>query len=126
MTTIVISAPWYKKDKAGCSVGKCGQSNSWETFFKTGIGLGYMLYPGEVAALNKAISQGSGQVVLLRTSMNHRRRAEARLTGLKKTPWPTGTGGWQYDVYFEDQKQITPYVHLLPIEQLKRNGVKIF
>lgn len=124
MTTLVISAPWSKKDKAGNSIGKPGQSGAWETFFKTGVGLGYMLYPHEVARLRQGIIIGSSKVVLLRNDYQ-KKRAEARLTDLKDTNCPAGKGGWRYDICFQDQKEV-PYVYHLPDEELKWNGVKVY
>jgi hypothetical protein len=124
MTTLVISTPWYKKDEAtGQSIGKPGQSHSWEKFFQTGKGLGYILYPDEFAKLQQGIIKGSSKLVMLRQGRGQR-RAEARLTKLVQTPRQAKNGQWRYDVSFEDQKEVKPYVYL-PAEKLKRNGVKV-
>jgi hypothetical protein len=122
MTTLVISTPWYKKDGSGHNIGKPGQSQSWETYLKTGIGLEYILYPAEVNKLQQGISFGSCKVVMLRNDKKPR-RAEARLIKLEKTPRQAKNGQWRYDVYFEDQKEV-PYAYL-PNEKLKWNGVKV-
>ena len=119
MTTLVISAPWYKKDEAGSSIGKPGQSGSWETYFKTGKGLKYMVYQKERARLEL----GSSKVVLLRNDY-HPRRAEARLTKLVQTG-QSKNGQRLYDVYFEGQTKVL-YAYHLPNEKLKRNGVKLY
>lgn len=124
MATLVISAPWYKKDKAGRSIGKPGQSHSWETYLGTGTGLGYILYPRELAKLQQGIIAGSSKVVLLRQDRNQR-RAEARLTRLRRTPHQAKNGQWRYDVCFEDQGEVVPYAYYLPNEKLKENGVKV-
>ena len=123
MTTLVISTPWYKKDEAGNNIGKPGQSHSWETYFNTGIGLGYILYPAEINKLQQGISSGSCKIVILRNDKKPR-RAEARLIKLKITPRQARNGQWRYDVHFEEPKEITPYVYL-PYEKLKENGVKV-
>ena len=124
MTTLVISTPWYKKDAAGHNIGKPGQSHSWETYFQTGLGLGYILYPDEFAKLQQSIITGSSRLVMLRQGKN-KRRAEARLTNLVPTPRQAKNGQRRYDVYFEDQKEVKPYVYHLPDEKLKWNGVKV-
>jgi len=120
LATLIINAPWHKKDSKGNPIGHAGRSRSWETFFEKGIGLGYILYPREEAVLRPGFST----VVLLRTSKNHERRAEARLTELKRTPRQAKNGQRRYDIFFEDQKEVNPYVYL-PKEKLKRNGVKV-
>jgi hypothetical protein len=119
MTTLVISAPWYKTDKVGNNIGKPGRSGSWETYFATGKGLKYMLYQEEHAKLEL----GSSEVVLLRNDQQPR-RAEARLTNLVQTG-QSKNGQWLYDVCFEGQTEV-PYAYHLPHEQLKRNGVKLY
>jgi hypothetical protein len=122
MTTLVVSTPWYKKDKAGQSIGKPGESHGWETYLKTGIGLGYILYQAEFAKLQQSITRGSGKVVMLRQDRDQR-RAEARLTKLVRTQSQAKNGQWRYDVYFEEQKQV-PYKYL-ENEKLTRRGVKV-
>jgi len=123
MATLVISTPWYKKDEADHYIGKAGQSHSWETFFQTGKALGYILYQDEFAKLQQGIIKGSSKLVMLRQDRGQR-RAEARLTKLVQTSRQAKNGQWRYDVYFEDQKELKPYVYL-PAEELKRNGVKV-
>ncbi len=123
MTTLIIGTPWYKRDKkTGLNIGKPGQSHSWETYFNTGIGLGYILYPGEYNELQQSIKAGTSKLVMLRNGRN-KRRAEARLTELKMTPRQAKNGQWRCDVYFIEQKEAT-YAYL-PHEKLKRNGVKV-
>ena len=72
--------------------------------------------------LDSAVHTESVQVVILRNDKD-KRRAEAWLTKLVQTSI-RAKGGWRYDVHFKDQKQITPYKYL-PIEKLKRNGVRV-
>jgi hypothetical protein len=120
MPTLIISAPWYKKDSAGNPTGRPGQPHSWETYFQTHVGLGYVLYPAEFNRLSGAI--GSAKVVLLRNDKK-KLRAEARLTGLTRRR-QTKNGQWRYDVSFEDPREIKPYVYY-PEEKLKENGVKV-
>ena len=122
MRKLILSTPWYKKDQAGNNIGKPGQSHSWETYLKTGIGLGYILSSSEYSILNAAVRTDTVKVVLLRNDKNER-RAEAWLTKLVQTP-RKAKGGWRYDAHFKDPKQITPY-NYPPIEKLKRNGVKV-
>lgn len=113
-----------RKTRQAHNIGKPGQSHSWETYFQTGIGLGYILYPDEFAKLQQGINTGSSKLVMLRQDKN-KRRAEARLTNLVRRG-QAKNGQWRYDVYFEDQKEIKPYVYYLPNEKLKENGVKVF
>jgi hypothetical protein len=124
MPTLVINAPWRKKDGNGNRIGLPGQSHSWETYFKTGIALGYVLFDSQVARLR---STPSG-VVLLRTRGNHQgniiqRRAEACLVDLQDTQRPAGNGGRRYNVFFKDQVEV-PYAYL-PNETLSWNGVRV-
>jgi hypothetical protein len=123
MATLVISTPWYKKDKSGHDTGKPGQKNSWERYFTTGIGLGYILYQDEFNKLQQGIIKGCSKLVMLRNDKGQR-RAEARLTGLVKTAYKAKNRQWRYDVYFEEQTEVRPYAYL-PNETLKRNGVKV-
>lgn len=124
MTTLVISTPWGKKDSTtGSSIGKPRQSHSWETFFITGRGLGYILYPSEYSKLQHALITSSVKVVMLRQDRK-KRRAEARLIKIHPTPRLAKNGQRRYDIYFEDRKEIKPYTYL-PKEKLKRNGVKV-
>jgi len=124
MTTLVISTPWGKKDSTtGLSIGKPGQSHSWETFFTTGKGLGYILYPSEYSKLQQDLITSSVKVVMLRQDRK-KRRAEARLINIVRTPHLAKNGQWRYDIHFEDQREIKPYIYL-PKEKLKRNGVKV-
>jgi hypothetical protein len=120
MATIVIHAPWYKKNKAGQSIGKPGESHSWETFYKTGIGLGYMLYPDEVSLLNR----GPSTVILLRND-KQQRRAISRLIKLVPTNKSAGNGGLRYHVHFVKNIGEEKYSYQ-PAEKLKENGVKVF
>jgi len=123
MRKLILSTPWYKKDKqTGKNRGRPGQSYSWETYMKTGIGLGYILTSNEYQTLNGALGRAPVEVVLLRNDKKEK-RAEAWLTKIVQTP-RKAQGGWRYDIYFKGQKEITPYVYM-PIEKLKRNGVKI-
>lgn len=124
MTKLIISTPWYKKDKSGNNVGKPGQMNSWETYFQTGKGLGYILYPHEFDILQKSIKSDSCKLIMLRQDKN-KKRAEANLTNLKQTSRQTKKGQWRYDIYFKNQIEIKPYVYNLPDEKLKENGVKV-
>jgi len=125
MPTLIISAPWYKKDNAGNPTGRPNQRNSWETYVEVAhVGLGYMLYQSEYETLTTpaGVVRDDITVVLLRNDRN-RRRAEARLTGLKRGE-QTKNGQWRYDVSFEDPREITPYVYGSE-EKLKENGVKV-
>jgi hypothetical protein len=126
MATLVISTPWYKKNpKTGLSTGKPGQGQSWEDYFKTHIGLEYILYEDEYQKLKKDIDKGCGKLVMLRND-KQKRRAEASLTRLKKTAVKAGPRHslWRYDVYFGEPTEVLPYVYL-PSEELKHNGVKV-
>jgi hypothetical protein len=123
MRKLILSTPWYKKDEqTGKNIGRPGQSHSWETYMKTGIGLGYILTSNEYQILNGALGRGPVTVVLLRND-KEKKRAEAWLTKIIQTP-RKAQGGWRYDIHFKGQKEITPYVYM-PTEKLKRNGVKI-
>lgn len=122
MRKLILSTPWYKKDQTGHSIGKPGQSHSWETYLQTGIGLGYILSQSEYSILKAAMLIDNVKVVLLRNDKD-KRRAEAWLTNLVQTP-RQAKGGWRYDVHFKDPKVITPY-NYPPIEKVKRNGVKV-
>lgn len=111
MTTLVISTPWNKKDHTtGLSTGKPGQSHSWETFFATGRGLGYILYPSEYSKLQHALITSSVEVVMLRNDRK-KKRAEARLIKIHPTPRFAKNGQRRYDIHFEDQKKIVPYAY---------------
>jgi hypothetical protein len=85
MTTSVIGTSWYKKDKLGNSIGKPGKSHSWETFFKTGEGLGYELYTNEFDELQRSLKNSLCKLVMLRNG-KIKRRAEGRLIRIDITP----------------------------------------
>ena len=80
MRKLILSTPWYKKDQAGNNIGKPGQSHSWETYLKTGIGLGYILSPSEYSILNAAVRTDTVKVVLLRNDKNERRAERGLLS----------------------------------------------
>ena len=124
MLTMVIGTPGYKKDSKGFPIGRPNNSHSFETYLATGTGLGYELYPSEVASIQAALKSSSCKLVMLRNDMQ-KKRAEGRLIGIKQTPSRTKRNNWRYDVLFESQKEIKPYVYL-PNEKLKHNGVKVF
>lgn len=123
MTTLILSAPWNKKNTAGQRVGKPGGPLSWETYVHgTHIGVGYALYHKEWSKLTEALARGPVKVVLLRND-RQQRRAEARLTALRDTSRATRNWAKRYDVHFDDPVEM-PYEYL-PEEKLKENGVKV-
>lgn len=102
MTTLVISAPWCHKDEVGQSVGKPGEPHSFETYFKTGIGIGYAISDENY---NK-LSQAKDCVVVLLRKDRLKQRAEGHLIKLS----PTGKfihGRQRYDVHFKGQNIVT-------------------
>lgn len=121
MATLVISTPWWEKG----GKGKARQEHSWETYFETHIGLGYILSQYEYEKLKQGIDKGCGKLVMLRND-KQKRRAEASLTRLEKTAVRAGPRDslWRYDVYFGEPTEVHPYVYL-PSEELKHNGVKV-
>ena len=118
ITTLVISAPWNKKDEAGYNVGKPGKRYSFEYILKTGIGEGYAIGKKYISRL----IPGS-KVILLRNDKD-KKRAEGILV---KPPVPTGIylpqGIQRYNVHFKDAKVVS--YRYMPKEKLNRQGVTV-
>lgn len=126
MRELILSTPWYKKDKATkTNIGAPGQSHSWETYtnINSQQALGYELYPNEYNILISEISNNKPVKVVLLRNDKCQRRAEAQLTKPDKTPRQTKRGYWRYDISFNNV-QVVPYKYL-PAEKVKRNGVKL-
>jgi hypothetical protein len=105
MTTLVIHAPKTKVES--------GQLHSFQDYFKTGIGIGYII------AKNKAISLIPPITVVL-LDKDQKLRAEGNLIKIvptRKTP----RGKQRYDVHFNGQRMV-PYKP----ESIDRYGVSIF
>lgn len=105
--TLVIHAPYWK--------GKPGAPNSFEAYFKTGVGLGYAIFPKD----RSKFSLGS-KVVLLRKDKK-KSRAEGSLVKLVYTGRTTTQGIKRYDVHFKGQIMVT-----YKPEKLNRWGVAVF
>ena len=105
--TLVIHAPYWK--------GKPGSPNSFGAFFKSGVGLGYAIFPKDMSKL----SPGS-KVVLLRKDKN-KSRAEGSLVKLVYTGRTTVQGIKRYDVHFKGQRMVT-----YKPEKLNHFGVAVF
>jgi|GEM_PF-1330195 len=91
-TTLVISAPYSR--------GKPGTPNSFETYFQTGVGKGYIIHSTEIGKL------GPGSTVVLLRQDKLKQRAEGILVKLVATS-KTPKGNQRYDVYFKDQGMVT-------------------
>ncbi len=95
--------------------GSPGTPTSFETYFRTSVGKGYAIFPGDVNRL----LPGS-KVVLLR-KVKDKRRAEGVLVSLVPTG-KTPQGIQRYDVYFQQQ---TVVPNKKPVEKLNHFGVAV-
>jgi hypothetical protein len=90
-TTLIIHAPYRR--------AKPGTPHSFETYFQTGVGEGYIIHDTKVGKLPPGST-----VILLRQDKEEKRAKGLLVELVRKSKTPKGKQ--RYDVHFKDQKMV--------------------